>query len=175
MDDCITQAGESVTQKRSKNLIPFLKFLVYRKANFASNEAGEDDKSCKSQDSESRSDWQVLLVKLITGEVWDEYMYVGKENIASRKKIEVNDMHNPFLYILVSLFLLLVLFCTLLCVRFSSLPCTNFSTFHFSSFFQSTNCFLFDPHRQFAIIDNPSTYLTDPTMTKKNRDRLQSH
>lgn len=110
MDDCITQAGESVTQKRSKNLIPFLKFLVYRKANFASNEAGEDDKSCKSQDSESRSDWQVLLVKLITGEVWDGYMYVGKENIASRKKIEVNDMHNPFLYILVSLFLLLCAF-----------------------------------------------------------------
>lgn len=82
MDDGITQAGESVTQKRSKNLIPFLKFLVYRKANFASNEAGEDDKSCKSQDSESRSDWQVLLVKLITGEAlgmdmctWEKRLY----------------------------------------------------------------------------------------------------
>lgn len=156
MDDCITQAGESVTQKRSKNLIPFLKFLVYRKANFASNEAGEDDKSCKSQDSESRSDWQVLLVKLITGEVWDGYMYVGKENIASRKKKSRSTTCTTLSFI--SLFLssfYCVLFCTLLCVRFSSLPCTNFSTFHFSSFFQSTNCFLFDPHRQFAIIDNP--------------------
>lgn len=50
-------------------ILPFLHFFADRKANFKQQdgEDGEDGKSSKSQtDSESKTDWQVLLAKLVT-------------------------------------------------------------------------------------------------------------
>lgn len=48
-------------------ILPFLRFLAYRKANFGKPQDGEDDQSSKSHsDSESKTDWQVLLAKLVT-------------------------------------------------------------------------------------------------------------
>lgn len=88
-------------------------------------------------------------------------------------------MHNPFLYILVSSSCFLCAFLHIVVCAVFLAAVHEFLHFPFSSFFQSTNCFLFDPpHRQFAIIDNPSISLYGPTTTmtkKKPRDRLQSH
>lgn len=49
-------------------ILPFLRFFADRKANFRGNaEDGEDGGSSKSHtDSESKTDWQVLLAKLVT-------------------------------------------------------------------------------------------------------------
>lgn len=48
--------------------------------------AVDDDRSCKSQDSESRTDWQVLLVKLITGKLRSTTCYKLQQFLFYKKK-----------------------------------------------------------------------------------------
>lgn len=52
------------------SIIPFLQFLAYRQANmgklFAGEEKEADDDKSSNTDSESKTDWQVLLAKLVT-------------------------------------------------------------------------------------------------------------
>lgn len=55
-----------MNHNRSFSFLSFLRFFAYRKANFKAQDGDEDDKSGSQTDSESKTDWQVLIAKLVT-------------------------------------------------------------------------------------------------------------
>jgi hypothetical protein len=73
------QSQKQLLSKKSLSIIPFLRFLAYRQANFKKYRAGGDEEGDEDKTDSSESsnmNWEVLSAKLVTA-----YKAINKENV----------------------------------------------------------------------------------------------